>query len=71
MTQIPFGAVSARISPHNTHGAIIITHEDAQTLRAHLQWMQATPLCHDLTEALKWIEGNTSDTARAERKRIK
>ena len=61
MKRTLFGSVAARLSPKTDEGAIILSHDTAQHLRARLQWMRADEHCADLARALKWIEQNAGE----------
>ena len=65
MKRTLFGNVAASLSPKTDEGAIILSHDTAQHLRARLQWMRADEVCNDMAQALKWVEKNTRDEIEA------
>ncbi len=71
MKRTPFGNVAASLSPKNREGAIILSHDAARHLRAHLQWMRGDKVCKDIAQALKWVEENTSEEIQAYAERAK
>ena len=65
MKRTLFGNVAASLSPKTDEGAIILSHDTAQHLRARLQWMRGDEVCKDMAQALKWVEKNTRDEIEA------
>ena len=65
MKRTLFGNVAASLSAKTDEGAIILSHDTARHLRAHLQWMRGDEVCKDMAQALKWVEKNTRDEIEA------